>query len=75
MSTAAKQTVHQRTLKGQMAAAVHPPTLDEAHTMLLRLFNGFTPTEWLVEKASAFFAEPAAIAQELEHSGLIERVH
>ena len=38
------QTVHQRTRKGQMVAAAQPPMLDEAHTMLLRLFNGFTPT-------------------------------
>ncbi|MFY9476459.1 MAG: hypothetical protein WAQ08_02120 [Aquabacterium sp.] len=69
------QTVHQRTRKGQMVAAAQPPMLDEAHTMLLRLFNGFTPTEWLVEKASVFLAQPDVIAQELERSGLIERVH
>lgn len=69
------QTVHQRTRKGQMAAATQPLMLDEAHTMLLRLFNGFTPTAWLVEKASAFVSEPEVIARELECSGLIERVH
>lgn len=77
MSTASTTapTVHQRTRKGQMAAATLPPMLDEAHTMLLRLFNGFTPTEWLVEKASVFLSQPDVIAQDLEYSGLIERVH
>lgn len=46
-----------------MAASMQsPPTLDEEHTMLLRLFNGFTLTEWLVLKASAFFSQPDVIA-------------
>lgn len=70
------QTVHQRTLKGQRAAAMQIPTLDIAHARLLLLFNGFTPTEYLVARAEEFAPQQARlIADELERNGLIERVH
>ncbi|MFY9477978.1 MAG: hypothetical protein WAQ08_10025, partial [Aquabacterium sp.] len=69
------QAVHQRTLKGQRAAAMQSPELDVEHARLLRLFNGFTPTEFLVERAGEFSPQAQLIADELERSGLIQRVH
>jgi hypothetical protein len=69
------QTVHKRTLKGQKAAALRTPELDATHARLLLLFNGFTPTECLIERAEEYTPEAQLIADELERSGLIERVH
>lgn len=69
------QPIHQRTLKGQRAVAMQSPELDVEHARLLRLFNGFTPTEFLVERAEEFSAQAQLIADELERSGLIQRVH
>ena len=67
-------TVHRRTLKGQMAASAVAPQLDQAGTMLLRLFNGFTPTDLLVQMASRRVARARAIVDDLERLGLIEPV-
>jgi len=70
------QTVHRRTRQGQKAAAMQMPTLEGDHARVLRLFNGFTPTVHLVERAEAFAPQRAwDIADELERTGLIELVH
>lgn len=69
------QTVHQRTVKGQKAAATRTPELDSTHARLLLLFNGFTPTECLIERAEEYTPQAQLIADELERAGFIARVH
>lgn len=66
--------IHIRTVKGQAAVLSSAPDLNPLHTKLLRMFNGFTPTDWLVKLLSSEQSVPDNVICELERGGLIARI-
>lgn len=66
--------VHRRTEKGQSALVSGCTTLSVSETRLLTLFNGFTPTEWLLSMAERVLPQPEAAIQHLQEQGYIALV-
>lgn len=66
--------IHTRTVKGQRAVLTSHPDLNPLHNTLLRMFNGFTPTEWLLGLLSSNQNVPDHVVCDLEREGLIARV-
>jgi hypothetical protein len=66
--------VHRRTVKGQSAVVSGCTTLSLSQQRVLRLFNGFTPTEWLLAIAEHILAQPEATIEHLEEQGYIALV-
>jgi hypothetical protein len=66
--------IHTRTVKGQAAALTSPPDLNPLHTKLLRMFNGFTPTDCLLKLLSSDQGVPDSVVRDLERNGLIARL-
>lgn len=66
--------IHTRTVKGQAAVLTSAPDLNPLHTKLLRMVNGFTPTDWLVKLLSNEQSVPDNVVCELERDGLIARI-
>jgi hypothetical protein len=66
--------IHTRTVKGQVAVLSSNPDLNPLHTRLLRMVNGFTPTEWLLKLLSSSQNVPDTVVYDLEREGLIARI-
>lgn len=66
--------IHTRTVKGQVAVLSSNPDLNPLHTRLLRMVNGFTPTEWLLKLLSSNQNVPDNVVHDLEREGLIARI-
>ena len=66
--------VHRRTEKGQSALVSGCTTLSASQVRLLSLFNGFTPTEWLLSMAEHVLPQPEATIEQLEEQGYIALV-
>ena len=66
--------IHTRTVKGQVAVLYSNPDLNPLHTRLLRMVNGFTPTEWLLKLLSSSQNVPDNVIHDLEREGLIARI-
>ncbi|MFZ5525622.1 MAG: hypothetical protein ACOZE7_03095 [Pseudomonadota bacterium] len=66
--------VHTRTVKGQAAVLASAPDLNPLRTKLLRMVNGFTPTEWLIHLLSSDQRVPDNLVSDLERDGLIARI-
>jgi hypothetical protein len=66
--------IHRRTIKGQRAVVSGCTTLSATQTRVLCLFNGVTPTEWLLSMAETILPQPEAAIDHLEDEGYIALV-
>ena len=65
---------HQRTVKGRMQVLSGVLRLHETQARLLLMFNGFTPTQYLIQLASSHTSQASQLIAQLEQQGLIEQV-
>jgi hypothetical protein len=66
--------IHRRTVKGQQAVVSGCTTLSPTQSRVLCLFNGVTPTEWLLSMAETILPQPEAAIEHLEDEGYIALV-
>jgi hypothetical protein len=67
-------TVYRRTQKGQIVCAARASSMDAQFLKWLRLFNGLTPTQVLLELVAIPVADAQAIIDKLISLRLIELV-
>lgn len=73
-STNPKQRIHRRTVKGQMMLVCRRCFLGQAQASVLSLFNGFTPTAFLLQRLASPVEQVTFVLDELERRGWIEQV-
>jgi DNA-nicking Smr family endonuclease len=65
-------TIYQRTQKGQIVCASRASSSNAQFMMLLRLFNGLTPTQIFLELSGMPASEAQSLVTRMEELKLIE---